>query len=220
MAQRVLPPQSGRTVARSGDADVSTVPPIIPYGEFSSVRLEGSMSGSAFPIPPSLEPAPGIRRWSHGLPLPFVHRLVGFGSPVLCRADDSVVHGRGVGVSTPPQGLSLRSGLFCPGPSTLIGPIRPTRGHIAISPRLRLIRNAFAVRERLGDPRVVPSFYCLFLPDMPPSVSPGRSKPASSSSPISTLAFARVRPARLFQLSCHPFQAGHVFRDLLVGQVV
>jgi hypothetical protein len=86
------------------------------------------------------------------------------------------------GVSTPPQGLSLRSGFCCPGPSTLISPIRPTRGHIAISPTLRLIRDAFAVRERLGDPRVVPSFPCIFLPGMPPSMSPGRS--ASSFSRI------------------------------------
>jgi len=67
------------------------------------------------------------------------------------------------GGPTPPQGLSLRSGFFCPGPSTLISPIRPTRWHIAISPSLRLIRDAFAVRERLGDPRVVPSFRCTFL---------------------------------------------------------
>jgi hypothetical protein len=29
------------------------------------------------------------------------------------------------------------------------------------------------VRERLGDPRVVPSFYCTFLPGMPPSPTPG-----------------------------------------------
>ena len=41
---------------------------------------------------------------------------------------------------------------------------------------LRLIRDAFAVRVRLGDPRVVPSFHCPFLPDMPPSMSPGRSE--------------------------------------------
>jgi hypothetical protein len=32
---------------------------------------------------------------------------------------------------------------------------------------MRLIRDAFAVRERLGDPRVVPSFRFPFLPDMP-----------------------------------------------------
>ncbi len=37
----------------------------------------------------------------------------------------------------------------------------------------RLIRGAFAVRERLGDPRVVPSFSCTFLPGMPPSPTPG-----------------------------------------------
>jgi hypothetical protein len=99
--------------------------------------------------------------------------------------------------STPPQGLSLRIGLFCPNPSTLFSPIRPTRGHIAISPTLRLIRDAFAVRERLGDPRVVPSFHCLFLPGMPPSMSPGRSE---SSFPEfdSNMAFAKVRTARLF----------------------
>ena len=35
----------------------------------------------------------------------------------------------------------------------LIGPMRPTRGHTATFPQ-RLICNAFAVRERLGDPRV------------------------------------------------------------------
>ena len=79
------------------------------------------------------------------------------------------------GGSTPPQGLSLRSGFFCPGPSTLISPIRPTRWHIAISPSLRLIRDAFAVRERLGNLRVVPSFHCTFLLDMPSSMPSGRS---------------------------------------------
>ena len=39
----------------------------------------------------------------------------------------------------------------------------------------RLIRDAFAVRERLGDPRVVPGFRCSFRPDMPPSLTPGSS---------------------------------------------
>jgi hypothetical protein len=58
----------------------------------------------------------------------------------------------------------------------LIDPIRPTRGHIAISLHGRLIRDVFAVRERLSDPRVVPSFRCTFLPDMPPSPTPGSPK--------------------------------------------
>lgn len=38
---------------------------------------------------------------------------------------------------------------------------------------MRLIRDAFAVRECLGDPRVVPGFHCTFLPGMPPPMSPG-----------------------------------------------
>ena len=37
----------------------------------------------------------------------------------------------------------------------------------------RLIRDAFAVRERLGDPRAVPGFRCSFLPGMPSSPTPG-----------------------------------------------
>jgi hypothetical protein len=37
----------------------------------------------------------------------------------------------------------------------------------------RLIRDAFAVRERLGDPRVVPGFHCTLLPGMPSSPTPG-----------------------------------------------
>ena len=79
-------------------------------------------------------------------------------------------------------GISRGGGRFyiktgtCPDPSTLIGPIRPTHRHITILPSVRLIRDAFAVRVRLGDPRVVPSFHCPFLPDMPPSMSPGRSE--------------------------------------------
>jgi len=85
----------------------------------------------------------------------------------------------GVGFDSAPGALAP-NGFFCPGPSTLISPIRPTHGHIAISPTMRLIRDAFAVRERLGDPQVVPSFHCIFLPGMPPSMSPGRSESSFS----------------------------------------
>ena len=156
---------------------------------FPQYGWKAGISDSAFPEHPSLKPAPSIRRCTPGLLLPFApHSQI--------RLSRSVPGRRLLdappwsGGSTPPQGLSLRSGFFCPGPSTLISPIRPTRGHIAISPPLRLIRDAFAVRERLGDPRVVPSFCCAFLLDMPPSMPSGRSKSVSSRSPISTLAFA------------------------------
>jgi hypothetical protein len=37
-----------------------------------------------------------------------------------------------------PQGSSLRSGLFCPGPLRLIDPIRPSGGHISTSPHCGL----------------------------------------------------------------------------------
>ena len=68
----------------------------------------------------------------------------------------------------PPQRPSLGSGLYCPGPSSLNRPHPPhSQAHHNFTAR-RLIRDAFAVRERRGDPRVVPSFRCTFLPDMPP----------------------------------------------------
>ena len=58
----------------------------------------------------------------------------------------------------PPQGPSLGSGLCCPGPSSLNRPHPPhSQAHRDFTAG-RLIRDAFAVRERLGDPRVVPGF--------------------------------------------------------------
>jgi len=74
-----------------------------------------------------------------------------------------------------PQGPSLRSGLCCPKPSSLNRPHPPrSRAHRDFT-AWRLIRNAFAVRERLGDPRAVPGFYCAFRPGMPSSKTPGSS---------------------------------------------
>jgi Ribbon-helix-helix domain len=53
-----------------------------------------------------------------GLHLPFVHFVVIFGSPVLCRAEDSMVHRHGGWVAPPRQGSSLRFELCCLGPVT------------------------------------------------------------------------------------------------------
>ncbi len=93
-------------------------------------------------------------------------------------------------VSPPPQGSSLGSGLFCPGPSSLNRPHPPhSQAHRDFN-AWRLIRNAFAVRERLGDPRVVPGFRCPFLSDMPSSMTPG-----SSNIVIGPDADARHRPS-------------------------
>ena len=83
------------------------------------------------------------------------------------------MHRHAVEYSTYPRGPRSGPGCSVPVRHHLIGPIRPTRGHIAISPHSGLLRDAFAVRERLGDPRVVPSFHCTFLPGMPSSPTPG-----------------------------------------------
>ena len=48
------------------------------------------------------------------------------------------------------------------------------------------MRDAFAVRERLGYPRVVPSFRCTFLPDMPSSPTPGTPTPICSRTSMPT----------------------------------
>jgi hypothetical protein len=76
---------------------------------------------------------------------------------------------------TLPQGPSLRFGLYCPEPSSLSRPHPPRSQAHRDFAAWRLIRNAFAVRERLGDPRAVPGFRCTFLPDMPSPVTPGNS---------------------------------------------
>jgi len=57
-----------------------------------------------------------------------------------------------------PQGPSLQSGLFCPGPSTLSRPHPPHSQARRAFPAVPVMCDAFAVRERLGDPRVVPAF--------------------------------------------------------------
>ena len=64
--------------------------------------------------------------------------------------------------------------MFCPGPSSLNRPHPPHSQVHRDFTACRLIRNAFAVRERLGDPRAVPGFRCSFLPGMPSSPTPGR----------------------------------------------
>jgi hypothetical protein len=89
----------------------------------------------------------------------------------------------------PPRGPSLLSKLCCLGSSSLHRPHPPhPQAHCNFTAR-RLIRSAFAVRERLGDPRVVPGFRWPFLLGMPLSMTPGarssygpeRSMPTSPS---------------------------------------
>jgi hypothetical protein len=77
--------------------------------------------------------------------------------------------------SPPPQGSSLGCKLCCLAPSSLNRPHPPHPQAHRDFTAWQLIRNAFAVRERRGDPRVVPGFRCPFLPNMPSSRTPGSS---------------------------------------------
>ena len=136
-----------------------------------------------------LKPAPGIRRPSSSLHPPFVHLVVASIIPYCAGSRTRSCTAWRVS-SPPPQGPSLGSGLYCPGPSSLNRP-HPSRSRAHHDfTAWRLIRNAFAVRERLGDPRAVPGFRCTFRPGMPSSLTPGSSASIISSTSMSTLAFA------------------------------
>ena len=87
-----------------------------------------------------------------GLPSSFVPTAFTVYS-LLCVRDDARV---GTSVRADPaalpQGPSLRSGLFCSGPSTLNRPHPPHSWAHPDFAALRLIPDALAVRFRLGDP--------------------------------------------------------------------
>ena len=91
----------------------------------------------------------------------------------LCRRRCALKHRHASGLTALPQGSSLRAGLCCPGPSTLNRPHPPhSRAQRAFA-ALQLIRPAFAVRLRLGDPRLVPCFHRSFFLSMSTSATPG-----------------------------------------------
>jgi hypothetical protein len=139
--------------ARSGLRMMPTFPP----PPLSTVRRvfpqygwKVGRSGSAFPHVVQVKPAPGMPCTS----CRFASALRALRGLILCPAlclDD------GLGVAPPfeelaplPQRSSLRSGSYCPSPSTLI---RPHPSHSQAHPdftAVRFIRDAFAVLVRLG----------------------------------------------------------------------
>jgi hypothetical protein len=101
-------------------------------------------------VPAGLHP-PSYTSWSSGC-------------PAQCRDADSIVHRHEVG-SPLPQGSSLLPESCCLEPSSLNRPHAPhSWAHRDFTAR-RLVHDAFAVRERRGDPRVVPGFRCTVLSD-------------------------------------------------------
>jgi len=103
------PPQSGRTVARSGLRMMPTFPPSplsFRTAGFPRYGWKAGMSDGAFPVHRWLKPAPGIRHLTPGLPPSFAHCGVRIGCPALCRAEGSLVCRRGVGLYSAPGALA------------------------------------------------------------------------------------------------------------------
>ncbi len=145
---------SGKAMARTGLRMMPTFPlPPLKFrtAGFPRYGFKAGLSDAAFPA-----------RWfAIALRALCCHR-----DSLLCVRDDAPVSTSvRAGCPALPQGPSLRSGLFCPGPSSLRRPHPP---HSQAHPDFtawRLIRDAFAVHTRicLGDPRLVLSFHrCSF----------------------------------------------------------
>src|SRR5262249_53155568 len=73
-----------------------------------------------------------------------------------------------------------------------IGPIRPTRGHIAISPHGGLYAMPSLCGSAGATRRAVPGFRCSFAPGMPSSTTPGTPIIDSSRAAMSTWPSPRV----------------------------
>jgi hypothetical protein len=116
---------------------------------------------------------------------------------------------------TLPQRPSLRTGFYCPGPSTLTWPHPshlPAQRDFAVQ---RLIRAVFAVREHLGDRRVVPCFHCAFRLDMPPSTTPG-SSPAAHAQLLDRRRWPSHDPnCSALPIPHNPLHVGQLFRGYI-----
>jgi hypothetical protein len=113
---------------------LSSTLPIIPYGGFSPVRLEGWLVRRDLPGPfvrLSLLPACPVE-----CPVclrPSCTLVANIGCPVLSRAVDSIMHRHEADYSANPRGPRSGPGYIVPIHQHLIDLIRPTRRHIATS---------------------------------------------------------------------------------------
>ena len=175
------PPGSGKAMARTGLRMMPTFPsPPLSFrtAGFPQYGCKAGISGDAFPRAAPVKPAPGMPGAPRSLPSPFV-LAVAPGAPALCVADLR-------SSETPPCERLSRSTPGALAPIrvmlsrfiTTYGPHPPHSRARRDFPAQLVIRDAFAVREHLGDPRLVPCFRCPFLPDMSPSTSPGSSSTA------------------------------------------
>jgi len=160
---------SGRAMARTGLRMMPTFPsPSLRFRTvgFPQYGSKAGISDGAFPIGAGY----CVARFASVLRALRLHRRDPRTVPRLVARLSTSVR---ADYSALPQGPSLRSGFYCPSPSSLT---RPHPSHSRAHPdftALRLIRDALAVRCRLGDPRVVPGFHGTFLLDMLSSKTAG-----------------------------------------------
>ncbi len=129
---------------------------------FPRYGFKASLSGRAFPNAATVKPAPGMPASTSGLHRPFARFRHGRSGRALCpglaappRAAVRAAACRstpGVLGSGPSSAVSVHPRVLRPHPS-----VSQARDDFTASP---LIRRAFAVRERLGDPRDLPYFPC------------------------------------------------------------
>src|SRR5262249_30996556 len=104
-----------------------------------------------------LKPAPGIRRPTSGLSSPFVHLVASSLAPLCVGPVGSTAHRHAVDPLPTPEVLAPVRVVVSRSINTYSTPSAPLTAHRNFTAR-RLICDAFAVRERLGDPREVPGF--------------------------------------------------------------
>jgi hypothetical protein len=156
--------------------------------------------------------APTCRALSVGIPPSFCR----FQLVVLRAASERlcVQNRHASGCTALPQGSSLRPGLCCPDPSSLNRPHPPHSWAQRTFAALQLIRPAFAVRFRLGDPRLVPCFHRSFFLSMSSSTTPGNLTAAYTQflrrqrwpSPLQHSLGIPIHPT-------NPFRVGGTFRS-------
>ena len=131
------PRWSGRIEARIGLRMMPTFPrsPLsFRTASFPQYGWKAGCPSGAFLGDRRLKPAPGIRRPPSSLHPPFVHFVVATVVRSELGLRNSIMHRHAVEYSTYPRGPRSGPGCSVPVRHHLIGPIRPTRGHIAISP--------------------------------------------------------------------------------------
>ena len=125
---------------------------------FPQYGWKAGLSDGAFLYVAQLKPAPGIRWSSSSLRPSFVHFVAHIDGTALVGPAGSIAHRHEAECSAYPRGPRSGPGCSVPVRHHLIGPIRPTRGHIAISPHCGL----YAVPSLCGSAQATREWFRAF----------------------------------------------------------